>query len=236
MKRVQRANGSLAQSGARSPSVLPAGNMAKPICLRKSALCRTDQPPYPNSELRIPHSELPPRSSVTPSESPAKNAQAQSEPNTPDNRTTFENALKAISTHAGIGTQHIASRSVWRCAANSRRDLTQNATKELQTFRRSICTRPRLCRNYNRPAPTPRRRTIHYHIIRTHASPRQRGQTPLSGIDCGTIGDLLGFNLWPGRSCCISMLPIRSIVQTRAALQRRGNNTRIQLYRRLDRL
>ena len=127
MKRVQRANGSLAQSGARSPSVLPAGNMAKPICLRKSALCRTDQPPYPNSELRIPHSELPPRSSVTPSESPAKNAQAQSEPNTPDNRTTFENALKAISTHAGIGTQHIASRSVWRCAANSRRDRAQNA-------------------------------------------------------------------------------------------------------------
>ena len=33
--------------------------------------------------------------------------------------------------------------------------------------------------------------------------------------------DLTGSNLWPGRSCCIAMLPIRSNVQTRAAPKRR---------------
>ena len=41
IKRVQRANGSLAQSGARSPSVLPAEKIAKPIRLRKNALTST---------------------------------------------------------------------------------------------------------------------------------------------------------------------------------------------------
>ena len=40
MKRVQRVEDSLAQSGARNPSVLPAESMAKPICSRKNALCR----------------------------------------------------------------------------------------------------------------------------------------------------------------------------------------------------
>ena len=46
MKRVQRANGSLAQSGARSPSVLPAENTAKPICSRKTHFA---SPPTPFS-------------------------------------------------------------------------------------------------------------------------------------------------------------------------------------------
>ena len=38
----------------------------------------------------------------------------------------------------------------------------------------------------------------------------------------GTRKDLTGSNLWPVRSCCIAMLSTRSIVQTRAALKRRG--------------
>ena len=59
-----------------------------------------------------------------------KNAQARSEPGNPDNRTTSENARMTISTHGGIGTQHIASRSVWRYAANSRRDRTQDIPRE----------------------------------------------------------------------------------------------------------
>ena len=62
----------------------------------------------------------------TPSESPARNVQSQSEPTKLDNRTTFENALMAIPTHAGMETQDTASRSVWRYASNSRCDLTQN--------------------------------------------------------------------------------------------------------------
>ena len=37
----------------------------------------------------------------------------------------------------------------------------------------------------------------------------------------GTIGDPPGSELWPGGSCCIEMLPIRSNIQTRAALKRR---------------
>ena len=38
----------------------------------------------------------------------------------------------------------------------------------------------------------------------------------------GTRKDLTGSDLWPVRSCCISMLPIRANVQTRAAPKRRG--------------
>ena len=37
----------------------------------------------------------------------------------------------------------------------------------------------------------------------------------------GTRKDLTGSNLWPVRSCCIEMIPARSIVQTRAAPKRR---------------
>ena len=58
MKRVQRANGSLAQSGARSPSVLPAENIAKLMRSRKSALPprRRLRPPRP---FRSPRSPVP---------------------------------------------------------------------------------------------------------------------------------------------------------------------------------
>ena len=73
MKRVQGANGSLAQSGARSPSVLPAENAAKPIGSRNTHPHRAA-----DSVLR------PPR---PPSGSPPENAQFQSEPANPDNRT-----------------------------------------------------------------------------------------------------------------------------------------------------
>ena len=38
----------------------------------------------------------------------------------------------------------------------------------------------------------------------------------------GTRKDPPGSNLWPGGSCCIEMIPVRSIVQTRAAPKRRG--------------
>ena len=37
----------------------------------------------------------------------------------------------------------------------------------------------------------------------------------------GTIGDLTGSNLWPGRSCGSTIAPTRSNVQTRSALKRR---------------
>ena len=37
----------------------------------------------------------------------------------------LENARPAITTHGGTGTQHSASRPVWRYAANSRRDRTR---------------------------------------------------------------------------------------------------------------
>ena len=43
-----------------------------------------------------------------------------------------ENALMAIPTHGGIGTEHSASRSVWRCASNSRREQTQDISIERQ--------------------------------------------------------------------------------------------------------
>ncbi len=67
-----------------------------------------------------------PRLLRPPSGSPHENAQSRSEPTKPDNHATSENARMAISTHGGIGTQHIASRPVWRYAANSRRDRAQD--------------------------------------------------------------------------------------------------------------
>ena len=67
-----------------------------------------------------------PRLLRPPSGAPHENAQARSELIKPDNRTTLENALMAITTHGGIGTEHNASRSVWRYAANSRRERTQD--------------------------------------------------------------------------------------------------------------
>ena len=85
----------------RSPSVLPAENISRPIGSRKNA---------PTLHRRL-HS---PRPFVPPSESPQRNAQVQSELTKPDNRTTSENALMAIPTHGGIETQHPASRPVWR--------------------------------------------------------------------------------------------------------------------------
>ena len=74
----------------------------------------------------------------------------------------LENALRAISTHGGLGTQHPASRPVWRYAANSRRE--PNARHSNRTARPAEPT-PRahtpFCRSYNRPNATLRRRTIH---------------------------------------------------------------------------
>ena len=115
----------------------------------------------------------------------------------------------------------------------------QNATTEPQpqTMRRRQTAPPepqspdtliprahkRLCRDYIRQALSPRRPTIHEHIKITAAAPRQRGQTPRSKRrHPGTWKDPPGSNLWPGGSCRIEMLSVRSIVQTRAALKRRG--------------
>ena len=55
-----------------------------------------------------------PRPFVSPSGSPPENAQARSEPTKPDDHATSENARMAIPTHGGIGTEHLASRPVWR--------------------------------------------------------------------------------------------------------------------------
>ena len=88
MKRVQRANGSLAQSGARSPSVLPAENMTRPRGLRKNVL--TPPPPF----LVAPRPFVLRRDRRKETHYPKVN-QAK-----PDNRTTFENVLMAIPTHA----------------------------------------------------------------------------------------------------------------------------------------
>ena len=99
MKRVQGDESPWRRSGARSPSVLPAESMAKPIGLRKSALT-------PRRRLRNPAFLRP---LITPSGSPQRNAQARSELTKPDNCTAFENVLTAIPTHGGTGTQHSAS-------------------------------------------------------------------------------------------------------------------------------
>ena len=123
MKRVQRVEDSLAQSGARPqcgfhllPQRTPRGKHSKANAFTQK---RTHAaPPTPFSAFPCPFRP--------PSGSPHENAQARSELIKPDNRTTLENALMAITTHGGIGTQHPASRSVWRHAANSRRDRTQD--------------------------------------------------------------------------------------------------------------
>ena len=97
MKRVQRVEDSLAQSGARSPSVLPAENMAKPIGSRKNtlALCR---------RFRFLVLSFPRRDRPKETRNPEMNLQS------PITAQCHENALKAIPTHGGIETQHPASR------------------------------------------------------------------------------------------------------------------------------
>ena len=77
-----------------------------------------------------------PRPFVSPSGSPPENAQARSEPTKPDNHATSENARMAIPTHGGIGTEHPASRPVWRYASNSRRDPTAERRNRNGTPRR----------------------------------------------------------------------------------------------------
>ena len=68
-------------------------------------------------------------------------------------------------------------------------------------------------------------------IVQTRAAPKRRrvGLRARSGEEAGTADrspgtrkDPPGSNLWPGGSCCIEMLSVHSIVQTRAAPKRRG--------------
>ena len=66
-----------------------------------------------------------------------------------------ENARMAITTHGGTGTQPPASRPVWRYAANSRRDRTQNAAIEPYTGREPSTKRDNRTASPRRPAPRP---------------------------------------------------------------------------------
>ena len=70
---------------------------------------------------------------------------------------SHENALKAIPTHGGIGTERRASRPVWRYAANSRRDRTQDISREPLNRRnrtRDIPKEPRDRRDRAQNIPT----------------------------------------------------------------------------------
>ena len=108
--------------GARSPQRTPRGKHGKAKRLTQKRTYAAPPSPF-SAFLR------------SPSGSPQRNAQARSELTKPDNCTAFENVLTAIPTYGGTGTQHIASRSVWRYAANSRRDL--NARHSDRNARRS---------------------------------------------------------------------------------------------------
>ena len=78
-------------------------------------------PPAPFSVLR------PPRPPATPSGSPQRNGQTRSEPTKADNRRAPRERTNGDLDPRGIETQDTASRPVWRKAANSRRDRTQNS-------------------------------------------------------------------------------------------------------------
>ena len=125
MKRVQRVEDSLAQSGAaavRLPHLAPAFSPRKALqgqCARAKAhkgCAASPVLPYP-----VPRSSFL-VSPVTPSGSPQINAQTRSEPAKADNRTNAARTHEWRSRPGGIETQATASRSVWRKAANSRRE------------------------------------------------------------------------------------------------------------------
>ena len=102
--------------GARSPSVLPAERITMPMRLRKSAQAPRRQPRSPS-----------PASPGNPSGSPQRNGQTRSKPAKADNRADITRTHYWRSRPGGTGTQDTESRPVWRKAANSRRDRTQNA-------------------------------------------------------------------------------------------------------------
>ena len=85
------------------PSVLPAENITKPICSRKNA-------PTPRRRLRSPF----PRPFVLRRDRHKETRKPEVNPQSPITARQPENALMAITTHGGIGTEHIASRPVWR--------------------------------------------------------------------------------------------------------------------------
>ena len=122
MKRVQRVEDSLAQVwGRAAPNGLPAENTAKLMRSRKNALCRAADSVL--RSLRSPRSPVPfvlRRDRHKETHKPEVNQPSSITARQP------ENALLAITTHGGIGTEHNASRPVWRYASNSRRDRTQD--------------------------------------------------------------------------------------------------------------
>ena len=99
--------------GARSPQRTPRGKHSKANAVTQKRTYTAPPPPFPVFPFvlrRDRHKET-----------------HKPEVNQPSSITARqpENALPAISTHGGTGTEHPASRSVWRYTANSRRDRTQ---------------------------------------------------------------------------------------------------------------
>ena len=122
MKRVQRVEDSLAQVwGRAAPNGLPAENAAKPIWSRKNAL-----PPRRRLRSPFPPFSAFPRPFVLRRDRHKETYTTEVNPQSPITARQPENALMAITTHGGTGTEHNASRPVWRYAANSRRDRTQD--------------------------------------------------------------------------------------------------------------
>ena len=129
--------------GARSPQRTPRGKNFKTNMTTQRGTKAA--PPAPFSVLR------PPRPLATPSGSPQRNGQTRSEPAKADNRADITRTHYWRSRPDGTGTQDTASRPVWRKAANSRRDRTQNA---------AIGTRDRLEMNARHSDGNARRRPI----------------------------------------------------------------------------
>ena len=147
MKRVQRVEDSLAQSGARSPSVLPAvsprmrshcargtrwacnsiaAHGIRHYGLRRRDIASVQGLSSPQEAFRSPPGLLRGLRRNRHKETDKSEVNRRS----PITAQSHENALKAIPTHGGIGTERRASRPVWRYAANSRRDRTQDISRE----------------------------------------------------------------------------------------------------------
>ena len=87
--------------------------------------------------------------------------------------------------NAATGTQRRAMPRAKRRDRNARPDDAERKTpqEKRNAAQDSPRAHKRLCRSYNRPNATLRRRTIHYPVMQSNTAPRQRGR----GID----GDFL---------------------------------------------
>ena len=137
----------MAQSGARSPSVLPAvsprmrshcARGTRRACdsiaahgirhygLRRRDIASVQGLSSPQEAFRSPPGLLRGLRRNRHKETDKSEVNPQS----PITAQSHENALKAIPTPGGIETQDTASRPVWRSASNSRRDRAQNTATE----------------------------------------------------------------------------------------------------------